>query len=53
MRCLATNGRLLEIGKYDMLKDTPLGMRPMLRNISYEGIDWERISKDAHNVEEV
>ena len=53
MRCLASNGRLLEIGKYDILKDTPLGMRPLLRNVAFEGIDLDRIMNDPANLEEV
>ena len=53
MRCLAANGRLLEIGKYDILKDTPLGMRPLLNNIAFEGVDLDRIMNDPANVDEV
>ena len=53
VRCLAANGRLLEIGKYDILKGTPLSMRTMIRNISYEGIDLARVANDPDNVDEV
>ena len=53
VRCLAANGRLLEIGKYDILKGTPLSMRTMIRNISYEGIDLARVANDPANVDEV
>ena len=53
MRCLADNGRLLEIGKYDILKGTPLSMRPMLRNVAFEGIDLDRITNDPCNIAEV
>ncbi len=53
VRCLAANGRLLEIGKYDILRGTPLSMRPMLRNISYEGIDLARVANDPANLDEV
>lgn len=53
MRCLADNGRLLEIGKYDILKGTPLSMRPMLRNCAFEGIDLDRIVNDPSNITEV
>ena len=52
MRCLADNGRLLEIGKYDILKGTPLSMRPMLRNVAFEGIDLDRITNDPSNITE-
>jgi hypothetical protein len=53
VRCLADNGRLLEIGKYDILKGTPLSMRPMLRNVAFEGIDLDRITNDPCNITEV
>ncbi len=53
VRCLADNGRLLEIGKYDILKGTPLSMRPMLRNVAFEGIDLDRITNDPSNITEV
>lgn len=53
LRCLGSNGRLLEIGKYDILKGTPLSMRPLLRNIAFEGIDLDRILNDPTNMEEV
>ena len=53
VRCLADNGRLLEIGKYDILKGTPLSMRPMLRNCAFEGIDLDRIVNDPSNITEV
>ncbi|EIE23140.1 hypothetical protein COCSUDRAFT_47508 [Coccomyxa subellipsoidea C-169] len=52
VRCLADNGRLLEIGKYDILKGTPLSMRPMLRNVAFEGIDLDRITNDPSNITE-
>ncbi|CAK0786732.1 hypothetical protein CVIRNUC_009946 [Coccomyxa viridis] len=52
VRCLADNGRLLEIGKYDILKGTPLSMRPMLRNCAFEGIDLDRIVNDPSNITE-
>ena len=45
VRCLAPHGQLLEIGKYDILKNTPLGMRPMHNNISFQGIDLDSLFK--------
>ncbi len=45
VRCLAPHGQLLEIGKYDILKNTPLGMRPMHANISFQGIDLDSLFK--------
>ena len=53
IRCLGSNGRLLEIGKYDILKGTPLSMRPLLNNIAFEGIDLDRILNDPANMQEV
>lgn len=38
VRVLARHGRFLEIGKYDMTKDSPLGMSAFLKNISFHGI---------------
>ena len=45
MRCLAPFGQLLEIGKYDILKGTPLSMRPMHDNIGFQGIDLDSLLK--------
>ena len=45
VRCLAPHGQLLEIGKYDILKNTPLGMRPLHNNISFQGIDLDSLFK--------
>ena len=53
VRCLGECGRLLEIGKHDILKGTPLCMRPMMSNIAFEGIDLERITNNPYNVHEV
>ena len=35
---MARNGRFLEIGKFDLNNDSPLGMSIFLRNISFHGI---------------
>ena len=51
MRCLGNWGKLLEIGKYDILKGTPLSMRPMLNNISFEGIDVDRVMNHSDSTE--
>lgn len=53
VRCLSDRGRLLEIGKYDILKGTPLSMRPLLRNIAYDGIDLDRVFNDHRDTHEV
>ncbi|XP_071034019.1 fatty acid synthase [Parasteatoda tepidariorum] len=38
LNCLAQHGRFLEIGKYDLSNNSPLGMAIFLKNISFHGI---------------
>ncbi|XP_046416456.1 fatty acid synthase-like isoform X1 [Neodiprion fabricii] len=38
VRCLATGGRFLEIGKFDLAADNPIGMEAFLKGISFHGI---------------
>ena len=38
VRCLGLNGKFLEIGIYDAVQNTPLGMRAFLKNIEFHGI---------------
>ncbi|XP_044017897.1 fatty acid synthase-like isoform X2 [Aphidius gifuensis] len=38
IRCLAVGGRFLEIGKFDMAKDTPVGMSAFLKEINFCGV---------------
>ncbi|XP_066589497.1 fatty acid synthase [Prorops nasuta] len=38
VRCLATGGRFLEIGKFDLSNNAPLGMAFFLKNTSFHGI---------------
>ncbi|XP_046608837.1 fatty acid synthase-like [Neodiprion virginianus] len=38
VRCLATGGRFLEIGKFDLAADNPLGMEAFLKSISFHAI---------------
>lgn len=38
VRCLAKGGRFLEIGKYDLVSNNPLGMMIFLKEISFHGI---------------
>lgn len=38
IRCLANNGRFLEIGKFDLSNNTALGMSVFLKNTSFHGI---------------
>ena len=38
VRCLAPGGRFLEIGKFDLAANNPLGMEAFLKEISFHGI---------------
>lgn len=38
LRCMAPHGRFLEIGKFDMAKNSSLGMACFLKNITFHGI---------------
>ncbi|KAL6440739.1 hypothetical protein ACFW04_003291 [Cataglyphis niger] len=38
IRCLALNGRFLEIGKYDLSNDSRVGMSMFLKNTAFHGI---------------
>ncbi|KOC60060.1 Fatty acid synthase [Habropoda laboriosa] len=46
IRCLAIGGRFLEIGKFDLSNDTPLGMAVFLKNVSFHGILLDAICED-------
>ncbi|XP_039596427.1 fatty acid synthase [Polypterus senegalus] len=56
LRCLARHGRFLEIGKYDLSNNNPLGMALFLKNVAFHGIlldalfeqgnrEWEEVSE--------
>ena len=51
VRCLGKFGKLLEIGKYDILKGTPLSMKPLLQNVQFIGIDLDRVATGSDNRE--
>ncbi|EHH58444.1 hypothetical protein EGM_08298, partial [Macaca fascicularis] len=38
VRCLAQHGRFLEIGKFDLSQNHPLGMAIFLKNVTFHGI---------------
>ena len=46
VRCLAVNGKFLDIGIYDAYKNTPLGMRPFLKNIEFHGIELYHMQQE-------
>ncbi|XP_072140212.1 fatty acid synthase-like [Dermacentor andersoni] len=47
VRCLATRGRFLEIGKFDMSRDSPLGMSVLLKSAVVYGILLESLYGDG------
>ncbi|GAB0087173.1 Fatty acid synthase [Sergentomyia squamirostris] len=46
VRCLGVNGRFLEIGKFDLNANNPLGMSVFLKNTSFHGIFMDNIMRD-------
>ena len=47
-------GRFIELGKRDFLDNSPLGLRPFVRNISYSGVDLdELLAHDRRTVEDM
>ncbi|XP_049271384.1 fatty acid synthase [Rhipicephalus sanguineus] len=47
IRCLATHGRFLEIGKVDMSNDSPLKMSVFLKGVTFHGVVFEHLHGDA------
>ncbi|KAJ8675796.1 hypothetical protein QAD02_011582 [Eretmocerus hayati] len=43
IECLAIGGRFLEIGKFDMASNNPLGMRIFLREVSFHSVMLDNI----------
>ena len=39
-------GRFIELGKRDFMVDTPVGLRPFRRNISFHGVDVDQLLVD-------
>ncbi len=46
LRVLADYGRFVEIGKYDMSRDTQIGMRMFLKDIALYGVGLNNLVKD-------
>lgn len=44
IRCLAQDGRFLEIGKFDMSQNTAVGMSMFLKNTSFHGVLLDALS---------
>ncbi|KAK8766016.1 hypothetical protein V5799_007197, partial [Amblyomma americanum] len=47
VRCLAKHGRFLEIGKFDLAKDSPLGMSVFLKSVTFCGILLDSLHEDG------
>ncbi|KMQ91967.1 fatty acid synthase [Lasius niger] len=52
VRCLAKNGRFLEIGKYDMLNGSRVDMSMFLKNTSFHGILLETLLEEGEDKRE-
>uniref|UniRef100_A0A8C5H966 Fatty acid synthase n=1 Tax=Gouania willdenowi TaxID=441366 RepID=A0A8C5H966_GOUWI len=48
IRCLARHGRFLEIGKYDLSNNSPLGMAVFLKNVAFHGILLDALFEDGN-----
>ncbi|NXX48511.1 FAS synthase, partial [Tricholaema leucomelas] len=47
LRCLARHGRFLEIGKFDLSKNSQLGMALFLKNVSFHGILLDAVFEEG------
>lgn len=45
VRCLAAYGRFVEIGKTDIYRNSKLGLQPFGNNLTYFGVDVDRLFK--------
>lgn len=46
LSCLAQHGKFLEIGKYDLLKNTQIGLNHLISNSSIIGVDLDQVFTD-------
>jgi len=46
LRVLSRYGRFVEIGKYDMSRDTQIGMRLFLKDIAFYGVGFNNFAKE-------
>lgn len=49
VRCLAQHGRFLEIGKFDLSNNHPLGMAIFLKNVTFHGILLDALFEEAND----
>ncbi|XP_036124153.1 fatty acid synthase [Molossus molossus] len=47
VRCLAQHGRFLEIGKFDLFNNHPLGMAVFLKNVTFHGILLDSLFEES------
>eukprot|EP00808_Paulinella_micropora_P018901 g31967.t1 len=52
-RCVRQHGYFLEIGKYDLMKNTALGMGRFIHNITFVGIDIDQVFEVPDEMEEL
>lgn len=50
--CLASFGRMIELGKRDFLSNGQLNMGPFIKNRSYMGFDLTQFGKEAYHTYE-
>lgn len=49
VRCLAPCGRFLEIGQFDLFKNSDLGMSAFFNNVTFHGIQLDALYSDNHS----
>ncbi|XP_055919370.1 fatty acid synthase [Eupeodes corollae] len=52
VRCLGLNGRFLEIGKFDLNNNSPLGMSVFLKNTSFHGILLDSVMEGEESMQD-
>lgn len=52
VRCLGLNGRFLEIGKFDLSNNSPLGMSVFLKNTSFHGILLDSVMEGEESMQD-
>ena len=45
LRCLAIDGRFIELGKRDIYAGTPISLEPFTRSLSYHAVDLDRLMR--------
>ena len=53
LRCVKAHGSFVEIGKYDLMLDTPIGLGVFVRNTSFHGVDLDQVMDDGQAWSEV